>query len=250
MTRSHTFSTDAATQLIVWARRLESISEPEIACLRTGVPSDRVAAFCDEQGNQREVDRLALARVLNVELNQESVPAPASGDVALWRALHSRRWPTGVLQASVGGQACPLVQHRPSTSVEVWTESELCALHALWNCARVFDREDLRERALEAAKWHVSSTQPDNATNHAWATHVFAALACRGHAEADLYAQTLIHNCCVGSGRPDRVSAIALRDGATELYAAAEAWAKDSTDGPSGSIHAPGSVYTRTTSTP
>lgn len=214
-------STDTSANLLAWAERLKAISEPVVSILRSGSSPERVSAFCDEQGARREVDRLALARVLGVNAARDSADARVSGDVLLWRSLHSGQLEPGTLLAPDRGQACPLVHHREGTTIEVWTEVELSALHALWNCARVLERTDLRQRALDAAAWHVLNTQPDNATNHAWATHVFAALGALGDAQADLYAQTLVHNCCVATGRPDLVSAIALRDGANELYAAA-----------------------------
>ena len=55
----------------------------------------------------------------------------------------------------------------------------------------------------------MDNIQPDNATNHPWAVHVFASLAVEtGNFEFDLYAQSLLHNCIVGTGKPDAFSAI------------------------------------------
>src|SRR5690606_20243455 len=46
--------------------------------------------------------------------------------------------------------------------IEIWTEGELCLLHALWRLARLKGAEALRARCLEAAAWHIENTQADN----------------------------------------------------------------------------------------
>ena len=75
-----------------------------------------------------------------------------------------------------------------------------------------------RNRVRLAVIWHLEHIQPDNATNHPWAVHLFAAAGCEvgaPHAsEADLFAQTLAHNALVSMGRPDRISAHILADAA------------------------------------
>ena len=140
-----------------------------------------------------------------------------TADVALWWALHARSWDDGLLPP----MGSPLLVHREGTTLEVWTEAELSAMHALFSIGRVFQRPDLSERALAAALWHMEHTQPDNATNHAWGVHVFLMCAARsGRPEGDLLAQTLVHNCCVGTGEPDVFSACLLAHAARELRAA------------------------------
>lgn len=110
-----------------------------------------------------------------------------------------------------------LVEQGRFRTIEVWTETELCALHALAKLARRRGRADLAHRAVRAARWHLERTQPDNATNRPWAIHVFVELQTP---EAEHYAGTLLHNAIVSSGRPDVLSAWILLDAADELEAA------------------------------
>lgn len=66
----------------------------------------------------------------------------------------------------------------------------------------------------------VGELQPDNATNHPWAIHVFAAIAAdENNAHADLYAQSLLHNALIDGGEPDTFSALILLDAAHALSA-------------------------------
>lgn len=68
---------------------------------------------------------------------------------------------------------------------------------------------------MAAAAAYMEQIQPDNATNHPWAIHVFLVHALRtGTDDGRMYAETMLHNCMVGSGRPDRLSAVILLDAA------------------------------------
>ena len=150
-------------------------------------------------------------------------PAPAQkppdADELLWRCVADpglAGWgeETGL---SLGRDALfPALRER--ATIEVWTERELAGLHALlWLAVRERD-ERAMARLLDAADWHLEHTQPDNATNRAWAAHVFALLASRRDLpDARLYAETLVHNCMVTSGAPDALSAVILRDAAAAL---------------------------------
>jgi hypothetical protein len=105
--------------------------------------------------------------------------------------------------------------------LETWTEAELASLHALsWHARR--GREWAGERLDAAAEWIMENLQPDNATNHPWAIHVFLDHAERRRAhESRLYAETLLHNCLARTGRPDVFSACILADAAAWLGGAA-----------------------------
>jgi hypothetical protein len=105
------------------------------------------------------------------------------------------------------------------SGIEVWTETELCGLHALWCLARQRRRDDWARRAEAVRDWHLVHTQPDNATNRPWALHVFL-LATPPAPEARAYAETLLHNAVVTTGRPDLLSAWILLDSASRI----EAW--------------------------
>ncbi|MEZ6243454.1 MAG: hypothetical protein R3B57_10475 [Phycisphaerales bacterium] len=111
--------------------------------------------------------------------------------------------------------------------IESSTEQELAALHALGALGVELDAPPLWDRLWAAADWHVRELQPDNATNRPWAVHVFLLRASRCDdadlaAGARLHASTLLHNCQVLTGRPDRISACILLDAATILRRATD----------------------------
>jgi len=115
---------------------------------------------------------------------------------------------------------------RYQSAIEVYTERLLCAVHALWRLARLHNRPDWRDRATACSLWLIEHLQPDNATNYPWGVHVLVDLAqqpvtagvsASTAAAADMYAQSLLHNCQVSHGRADVRSAWVLRDAAAEL---------------------------------
>ncbi len=141
-------------------------------------------------------------------------PAPdAPGEIGLWWARVDDRVDVDAIVGRTAG-AGPLLERDLYSAIEVWTDAELSAVHALWWLARRRDRADWRERIEDARDWHVANTQPDNATNRPWAIHVFVQA---GTPECTHYAETLLHNCMAMSGRPDPLSAFILRDAADAL---------------------------------
>jgi hypothetical protein len=201
--------------LSTWADRLDAaaaltLSAADISDLRA-CPED----FRDEMGNRRPVDQFLLACWLALP-TPDQPREPATLDVQIWAiaAGHAVSIDPLINPAADG----PLLAHRPRTTIEVFTEAELCALHALWTVARRSGRVDLRERCLAATRWHMGLLQPDNATQIPWGIHVFAILGARaGDSAADLDAQIRLHNALAGRGRPDRRSAIILHHAAAEL---------------------------------
>ncbi len=140
----------------------------------------------------------------------------ARDDAALWWVLVEasagpvERWIDVRAEGSLFRQdAC--------RAIEVWTETELSALHALWHLARRAAGDTaaaLSARIASAVAWHIQHTQPDNATNHPWAAHVFLL---HGTPESRHFAETLVSNCIVLNGRPDPLSAWILLDAAEAL---------------------------------
>jgi hypothetical protein len=111
-----------------------------------------------------------------------------------------------------------MTRRRDDQAIEIWTETELAVLHAVW-CVAI-DRRDaqLIERCLDACVWHVAELEPDNGTGHAWAVHGFVLCAqMRGLIEAEMHAQALLHRCMMGTGVADRVSGMLLVDAARSL---------------------------------
>jgi len=184
----------------------------------TGVPpvSDP-QRFSDEMGHRRPVDAPFLAwRTRTASVPRQDPPPDAPLDVLAWSAVTNRDIDIDVAlarHAPPAGGFGALVDQGALKTIEVWTETELSALHALfWIALRKSDAR-LGARVLDAARWHIAHMQPDNATNHPWSAHVFALVDVIDDArEAGLYAQTLVHNCQTQLGRPDRFSALILLD--------------------------------------
>jgi hypothetical protein len=194
----------------VWWNRLKSLADPVLDVLADGLRSDS-RSFRDEFGGRREIDAYLVARHVGFAVadgaSSERLQAP---DLALWDALCR-----GAVPPPAPGRG-PLIPTSTSAAIELWTESELCALHAAWWLGR--SHASWRERVIEAARWHVENTQPDNATGHPWSIHVFIDLTLIDEsAEAELLAQTMLHNCIVERGAPDRRSALILHDAARAL---------------------------------
>ena len=189
---------------------------------RHGPPPAPAEGFSDEMGHRRPVDAPFLAW----RSGRPVGPRPTGGmplDVALWRIAAGE---AGDVRAILAGAAPgpggfgALLDQGSVRTIEVWTETELSALHALcWIALRTGDAA-LAARTLDAARWHVAHMQPDNATNHPWGAHIFALLdVLDDRREPGLYAQTLIHNCQVHLGRPDRLSTVILLDCADAIDA-------------------------------
>lgn len=185
----------------------------------------------DELGHKRPADVPFLAwrarRMGLPALNATPSVSADAPEVKLWRslaetgAIHAHPDPTrGIapfLDPSLAGAM---------GGVEVWTESELAALHALWWGAIASHEAHRLRKVLDHARWHIEHTQPDNATNRPWAVHLFLVLEeldADVALESRLYAQTLAHNCRVAVGRPDVISAQILFDAADAIGGALDA---------------------------
>ncbi len=115
------------------------------------------------------------------------------------------------------GCPTPIFDQGLFRAIEVWTESELSGLHALWRVARMRCDEELIAWCARLRDWHIEHTQPDNATNRPWALHVFLL---HKSPESVHYAQTLLHNSIAMEGRPTPLCARILADAANELEVA------------------------------
>jgi hypothetical protein len=191
------------------------------------------ATFVDELGHRRDVHGPFLAwrgrtilpqsAAAMITPRHETGGQPAGADVLLWRALAGADLDVDGLLATyravprVGPDAGALVPQGLLRTIEVWTETELSALHALSRLAAVRRRPAWGTVAIEAARWHVENLQPDNATNRPWSIHLFARLESDGYADAGLVAEALLHNCMVTTGRADSLSAQILVDAADAM---------------------------------
>ncbi len=208
----------------LWAENLRSLATRVLASdpIDPGTHEDDKRAFLsgfrDEMMARPSVVTPFLADLLCVS----TAPAPAAqeADDALWWLLHAGNPLRGVRIRSQDG---PLL-HAPGdqTAIEVRTQRELCALHALSEIAVRTGDPALSRRCRDAALWHLRELQPDNATNHPWAIQVFIRLAnaAEGADErhaAMIHAQMQLHSCQVAMGRPDRLSACILLHAARSL---------------------------------
>lgn len=196
----------------------------------TGSPDPVSLPRADELGHRRPADVPLLAwRARRLGLPPLGA-APQVGsrgvDVRLWMELAQTG---GIGPGTEGGHAqpgpfVPMDRVVEMGGIEVWTETELCALHALlWGAVLGGDGSRLAA-VLAHARWHIEHTQPDNATNRPWAIHLFMVLAVMDNsAEAGMYAQTLAHNCRVAMGVPDIISAQILLDAADAFGATIDA---------------------------
>jgi hypothetical protein len=133
------------------------------------------------------------------------------GEIALWWAISDES--IGIEPfVDLDGDG-PLLDRDAYAAIEVWTDAELSALHALWTLGHMHHRGDWLDRIQRACAWHEEHTQPDNATNRPWALHVFVL---RDIAESQHYAQTLLQNAQIG-GTPEPLSAWILLDAAHHL---------------------------------
>lgn len=206
-----------ATNLKIWSDRLLSAAARTLPAGFAGGGDTALREFSDEQGDRRASDEPLLAWVLGVP--PRLAVAPESAEVRIWRSLAAKTpWDDALLAPN---PAMPLLSLPPQTTIEVWTEAELSALHALWHVARREGRADLERRCMAAAGAYMEQIQPDNATNHPWAIHVFLMHAqYTGAPDGRMYAETMLHNCQVGRGKPDRLSAVILLDAGRSLATA------------------------------
>lgn len=205
--------------LKIWSDRLLSAATRTLPAGFSHGGDAALREFSDEQGDRRVGDEPFLAWVLGVP--PRPAVGPESPEVRIWRALAEKTpWDDDALAPN---PAMPLLDLPPQTTLEVWTEAELSALHALWHVARREGRADLERRCMAAAGAYMEQIQPDNATNHPWAIHVFLVHAQHtGAADGRMYAETMLHNCQVGRGKPDRLSAVILLDAGGTLATASD----------------------------
>ncbi len=146
---------------------------------------------------------------------------PTALDDILWSAVASGS-PGGFSIPQVADPSRPaaMVPFDDAVAIEVWTERDLSAMHALSRLMERAGAPGVVARLEAAVRWHIEFTQPDNATGRPWALHLFVRRwvdAC--DAEARLYAETLLHNCQMLAGAPDPLSGEILRDSADALRA-------------------------------
>ena len=201
-----------------WATRLRRIAAPMLAGTPLMVPSTEaekrgyIDAFTDEAGTRRHWDPFLLGHLLGIPVTPSPEPWLWS-----WNALLSSNHPT------ITRTSPPFFADPGSWSLEQETEKELAGLHA-WSWLN--KRETLADargsvdpRFDAAAQWTLANIQPDNATNHPWAIHVYLARPTdpTHNTNARMYAETMLHNCLVTTGQPDLVSALILWDAANWL---------------------------------
>lgn len=167
------------------------------------------------------LDAPLLAALEGVDPGPAPTPLPAD-EVGLWwrragagddRTIDRVLAANGTARADVDGSGALLPRDLYS-AIEVWTDAELAAMHALWWLAEERGRDDWRARLASVRDWHLEHTQPDNATNRPWAIHVFLL---GGTPEHEQYAATLLHDGLAMEGVPTALGGLLLRDAADAL---------------------------------
>jgi hypothetical protein len=181
-----------------WVDRLTRMAEPVAGASPPRLPGGAGEAF-----------RLAVMQA------QRAAPEPVPrGDAGLWWALVDPGAESALGSLiDVDGEG-PLLAVDQFLAIEVWTESELCALHALFDLGISRKVQVWMERAGRAAAWHLVHTQPDHATARPWAIHGFLL---QSTSEATTYAEMLLHNALAMTGEPDINSAWVMLDAARHL---------------------------------
>lgn len=192
---------------------MDSIAQPDLAAwgrhlLAVATPN----ATHDVSLGAGALDAPVRASVIDPAAPWRLPAAMPTREVALWWA---RVEPSINVDAVLGDRRDgPIFEQGMYRAIEVWTDADLSAVHALAVLANDRRRADWQERVQAAVRWHLEHTQPDNATNRPWALHVFLQAET---ADGRLYAETLLHNCQAMSGRPDPLSAWILIDAARQL---------------------------------
>lgn len=174
--------------------------------------------FRDEYGSRRDTDSALLSKVLKVSYESTSADETSDLDLRLWEALHTKNsdWESWI--SKTGGLVADI------QAIEQRTLIELCSMHALFHLIYAGDQINtaMQDRINSLVDWHTQELQPDNAINRPWGVVACIARAvsaqdadCR--LSAMLHAQTLINNCCISMGQPDRLSAFILLDSANSL---------------------------------
>ncbi|MBU6412844.1 MAG: hypothetical protein KGS45_05175 [Planctomycetes bacterium] len=209
--------------ITMWAERLDTLTQQLVFPALTAEKERFVDGFADGMGDRRPIDRPLLARIIgglpHCFVNQEGDDAAT----AMMRAVGRRDVSAirNLIREPDAHIPMPLIAEPSIATLEAETERELAAVHALASLVLANAAfADLRPRLLGAAKWLIAEIQPDNATHRPWAVHafVFAAAVLEPHAaiDAEMYAQTLVHNAVVASGatsgKIDVFSLVLLRD--------------------------------------
>ncbi len=195
-----------------WAERLSALATAGGA---GEPPINRDPALSgDENGNRLPIDAYLLARIHGDRPPDDRLDqTPRTLALRIWQQACASSPAPITLSASP-----PLVTSGDFGSIETWTESLLCATHGLGWLSLRDSVAYPRPRVDRELDWLIEHVEPDNATRHPWAVHLFldAALS-RNCAEAMLYAQDLLHACQIDRRRPPWRSAWILRDSAAWL---------------------------------
>lgn len=211
-------------ELLSASDRLERVARRVLDERLLAGEADALAEFRDRRGNRLPVDAPLLAHAVSRTWRAEA--DARSPDLRMWAAAHDEHVPIDVeLDVRSRGE---LVRRPDDLAIEVWTELELCTLHAAWHAGFRRTSPAVLGRCIRAAVWHIEHIQPDNATNHPWATHVFliAGQLLGGDSRAwelSNHAHMMIHTCQVQDGQPDKRSAVILLDSALAIRRFVEA---------------------------
>lgn len=209
------------TVIATWVTRLERLTNGLV------LPTDRdeieryTQAFSDGCGDRRGLDAPLLARLMGGDARHFMPQTEDDKSTALMRAAGRRD--VDAVMTLIGDEEDdeprPLIAQPSIATLEAETEGELAAVHAVGALALTFTPQ-LLPRVEQAARWLMAEIQPDNATHRPWAVHVFvwAAATMDGDMaiDAEMYAQTLVHNAAVASsmtsGKIDVFSLVLLLD--------------------------------------
>ncbi|MDP1661618.1 MAG: hypothetical protein Q8L55_06845 [Phycisphaerales bacterium] len=200
----------------IWVNRLRSVA---MATLGKQPLLPQPGTFIDEQRKRLAVDEGLFASLRSDTRWGVGATQAREGEVRLWcgAPVDAVVLPCDATYAAGGrgllGDWNDQPADTPQVATAVWTDRELCALHALWTRARSADPADRARwarRGHQACRWLLANKRDSVEVALPWSAHVWVLVSESEPrewgsglgTEARVYAENLLHGCLKGRERP------------------------------------------------
>jgi len=201
----------------IWVNRLRSAA---VARLGKLPQLPQPGTFIDEHRNRLSVvERLFASLRSDTRWGSGGAAQAREGEVRLWcgAPVDAVVLPCDATSATGGRPLLADWNDQPSDSPQVgpavWTDRELCALHALWTRARSADPADRARwarRGFQACRWLLANKRDSVEAPLPWSAHVWVLVSeseprewgAGLGTEARIYAENLLDGCLKGRERP------------------------------------------------